>query len=105
MYEIRTILGVQTTNDLLRVMQLANSEAQRFNHEYIGTEHVLLALIKLGDGIAANVLRKLDVDVQKVRLELENSMKSGPNKVYMGKLPQTPGMKNVGNTQWRKPET
>ena len=76
-------------------MQLANSEAQRFNHEYIGTEHVLLALIKLGHGMAATVLRQLDVDVQKVRLELENSMESGPNKVHMGKLPQTPGTKNV----------
>ncbi len=83
------------TTHVHRVMQLANSEAQRFNHEYIGTEHVLLALIKLGDGIAANVLRKLDVDVQKVRLELENSMESGPNKVWMSKLPQTPGTKNV----------
>ncbi len=83
------------TSHIHRVMQLANSEAQRFNHEYIGTEHALLALTKLGDGIAANVLRKLDVDVQKVRHELENSMESGPNKVWMSKLPQTPGMKNV----------
>jgi ATP-dependent Clp protease ATP-binding subunit ClpC len=95
MYEIRTILGVQTTNDFHRVMELANSEAQRFDHEYIGTEHVLLALTKPGYGIAVNVLRKLDVDVQKVRLELENSMKSGPHKVHMGKLPQTPETKNV----------
>jgi ATP-dependent Clp protease ATP-binding subunit ClpC len=83
------------TDNARRVMQLANSEAQRFNYEYIATEHVLLALIKLGDGVAANVLRKLDVDVQRVRLELENSMKSSPDNVYMGKLPQTPGTKNV----------
>ena len=61
------------TDDAHWVMQRANSKAQRFNHEYIGTEHVLLALIKLGEPMAANVLRKLDVDVQKVRLELENS--------------------------------
>ncbi len=84
----------QFTDYVHKVMLSANSEAKRFNHEYIGTEHALLALTKLGKG-AVNVLRKLDVDVQKVHLELENSMKSGPNEVTMGKLPLTPGMKNV----------
>jgi len=85
----------QFTTHVLKVMHLANSEAQRFNHECIGTEHALLAVTKLGDGNAVNVLRKLDVDVQKVRLELENSMESGPHDILMGKLPQTPEMKNV----------
>jgi len=85
----------QFTTHVFKVMYLANSEAQRFNHECIGTEHALLAVTKLGDGIAANVLRKLDVDVQKVRLELANSMESGPHEISMGKLPQTPEMKNV----------
>ena len=83
------------SNNARRAMQLANSEAQRFNRGYTGTEHVLLALVKLGDGMAAHVLRQLDVDVQKVCLDLENSMESGPNQVHMGKLPQTPGTKNV----------
>src|SRR5687768_6027109 len=85
----------QFTTHVHKLMLLANSEAQRLNHELIGTEHALLALTKLGDGIAANVLRELDADVESVRVELENSMKSGPHKVTMGKLPQTAGMKNV----------
>ena len=46
-------------------MQLANQEAQRFNHEYIGTEHMLLGLVKEGTGVAANVLKNLDVDLRK----------------------------------------
>ena len=45
------------TDRARKVMQLANQEAQRFNHEYVGTEHVLLGLIKEGSGVAANVLR------------------------------------------------
>ena len=83
------------SSDFRKAMQLANGEAQRFNHEYIGTEHALLALTKLGDGMAASLLKRLDVDVQKVRLDLENSMERGPNEVLQGKLPQTPPMKKV----------
>jgi hypothetical protein len=56
------------TDRARKVMQLANQEAQRFNHEYIGTEHVLLGLIKEGSGVAANVLKNLDVDLRKIRL-------------------------------------
>ncbi len=48
-------------------MQLANQETQRFNHEYIGTEHILLGLVKEGSGVAANVLKNLDVDLRKIR--------------------------------------
>ncbi len=55
------------TDRARKVMQLANQEAQRFNHEYIGTEHVLLGLIKEGSGVAANVLKNLDVDLRKIR--------------------------------------
>ncbi len=76
-------------------MQLANQEAQRFNHEYIGTEHVLLGLIKEGSGVAANVLKNLDVDLRKIRLEVEKLVQSGPDMVTMGKLPQTPRAKKV----------
>src|SRR5215217_7923179 len=78
-----------------KVMQHANQEARRFNHEYIGTEHVLLGLIKEGSGVAANVLKNLDVDLRKVRLEVEKLVKSGPDMVTMGKLPQTPRAKKV----------
>jgi ATP-dependent Clp protease ATP-binding subunit ClpC len=83
------------TDRARKVMALANQEAQRFNHEYIGTEHILLGLVKEGNGVGANVLRNLDVDVKKLRLEIEKLVKSGPDMVSMGKLPQTPRAKKV----------
>ncbi len=76
-------------------MALANQEAQRFNHEYIGTEHVLLGLVKEGSGVGANVLKNLGVDLHKVRMEVEKLVKAGPDMVTMGKLPQTPRAKKV----------
>jgi len=83
------------TDRARKVMALANQEAQRFNHEYIGTEHILLGLVKEGSGVGANVLKNLDVDLRKVRLEVEKLVKSGPETVTMGKLPQTPRAKKV----------
>ena len=83
------------TDRARKVMALANQEAQRFNHEYIGTEHILLGLVKEGSGVAANVLKNLDVDIKKLRLEVEKLVKSGPDMVTMGKLPQTPRAKKV----------
>jgi ATP-dependent Clp protease ATP-binding subunit ClpC len=83
------------TDRARKVMQLANQEAQRFNHEYIGTEHVLLGLIKEGSGVAANVLKNLDIDLRKIRMEVEKLVQSGPDMVTMGKLPQTPRAKKV----------
>jgi ATP-dependent Clp protease ATP-binding subunit ClpC len=83
------------TDRARKVMQLANQEAQRFNHEYIGTEHILLGLIKEGSGVAANVLKNLDVDLRKIRLEVEKLVQSGPDMVTMGRLPQTPRAKKV----------
>jgi ATP-dependent Clp protease ATP-binding subunit ClpC len=83
------------TDRARKVMQLANQEAQRFNHEYIGTEHMLLGLVKEGTGVAANVLKNLDVDLRKIRLEVEKLVQTGPEMVTMGKLPQTPRAKKV----------
>ena len=83
------------TDRARKVMQLANQEAQRFNHEYIGTEHVLLGLVKEGSGVAANVLKNLDVDLRRIRAEVEKIVQSGPDMVTMGKLPQTPRAKKV----------
>jgi len=83
------------TDRARKVMALANQEAQRFNHEYIGTEHILLGLVKEGSGVGANVLKNLGVDLRKVRLEVEKLVKSGPEMVTMGKLPQTPRAKRV----------
>ncbi len=83
------------TDRARKVMALANQEAQRFNHEYIGTEHILLGLVKEGSGVGATVLKNLDVDIKKLRLEIEKLVKSGPEMVTMGKLPQTPRAKKV----------
>ena len=83
------------TDRARKVMQLANQEAQRFNHEYIGTEHILLGLVKEGSGVAANVLRNLDIDLRKIRLEVEKLVQSGPEMVTIGKLPHTPRAKKV----------
>jgi len=83
------------TDRARKVMALANQEAQRFNHEYIGTEHILLGLVKEGSGVAANVLKNMDIDLKKLRLGIEKLVKSGPDMVTMGKLPQTPRAKKV----------
>jgi ATP-dependent Clp protease ATP-binding subunit ClpA len=65
------------TDRARKVMQLANQEAQRFNHEYIGTEHILLGLVKEGSGVAANVLKNLDVDLRKIRPRSRSSSSRG----------------------------
>jgi serine/threonine-protein kinase len=79
-----------------KVMQLASQEAQRFNHPYIGTEHILLGLVKEGSGVAASVLKNLvDINLQKIRLEIEKIVRAGPDMVTMAKLPQTPRAKKV----------
>src|SRR5512139_1439178 len=83
------------TDRARKVMALANQEAQRFNHEYIGTEHILLGFVEEGSGVGAAVLKNLNVDLRKVRLEVEKLVKSGSDVVMMGKLPQTPGAKKV----------
>jgi ATP-dependent Clp protease ATP-binding subunit ClpA len=83
------------TDRARKVLQLANQEAQRLNHEYIGTEHVLLGLIKEGSGVAANVLKNLEIDLRKLRTEIEKIVQSGPDRVTMGRLPQTPMLKKV----------
>jgi ATP-dependent Clp protease ATP-binding subunit ClpC len=83
------------TDRAREVMKLANQEAKHFDHEYIGTEHVLLALIKEGSGVAANVLRNLKVDLSTLRNDVEKFIPSGSDLVTMQKLPQTPRTKLV----------
>jgi len=83
------------TDRARKVMSFARQEAERFNHDYIGTEHVLLGLVKEGSGVAANVLENLDVDLEKVRLEVEKLVKPAPDVVTMGQLPFTPRAKKV----------
>ena len=69
------------TDRARKVMSFARQEAERFNHDYIGTEHVLLGLVKEGSGVAANVLENLEVDLEKVRLEVEKLVKPAPDVV------------------------
>lgn len=69
-----------------RVLALANKERQRFNHEHLGTEHILLGLVAEGSGVAAAVLKNFGVDLQRVRIEVETVGKSGsetPAKVWL----------------------
>lgn len=83
------------TDRCRKVMVLANQEAQRFEHEYIGTEHMLLGLLKEGTGVGYHALLNLGVDPLAVRRKLELLMKAGSDVVTMGKLPQTPRAKKV----------
>jgi ATP-dependent Clp protease ATP-binding subunit ClpA len=76
-------------------MQLAKKEARRFNHEYVGTEHILLGLVKGSTGVAANVLKNLDVSLRHIRLEIETIVPSGADMVTMGDLPMTPRAKQA----------
>ena len=83
------------TDRAKKVMNLARQEAQRLNHEYLGTEHVLLGLVQEGSGVAANVLKNMGVDLTRIRAEVEKLVKSGPSMVTMGQLPFTPRAKKV----------
>ncbi|MDO9542194.1 MAG: ATP-dependent Clp protease ATP-binding subunit [Kiritimatiellia bacterium] len=78
-----------------QVLQLARKEAERFNHQYVGTEHVLLGLIALGEGEAVNVLQKMGVDLETLRLEVEKAVGQGQDTQTMGALPMTPRAKKV----------
>ena len=78
-----------------QVLALARKEAERFNHSYVGTEHILLGLIKLGQGVAVNVLQKMGLDLETVRMEVENQVGSGPETKMVGNIPYTPRVKKV----------
>src|SRR5437899_5091379 len=78
-----------------QVLQLARKEADRFNHNYVGTEHLLLGLIKLGQGVAVNVLQKMGLDLENVRMEVEKQVGSGPETKIVGNVPYTPRVKKV----------
>ncbi|MEC9476017.1 MAG: ATP-dependent Clp protease ATP-binding subunit [Planctomycetota bacterium] len=83
------------TDRARKVMALARKEAQRFSHDFIGTEHILLGLVQEGSGVAANVLKNLEVDSGKIRAEIERQVQSGHSIVHMGQLPFTPRAKRV----------
>ena len=78
-----------------QVLALARKEAERFIHNYVGTEHILLGLIKLGQGVAVNVLHKLGLDLETVRMQVEQQVGSGPETKMVGNIPYTPRVKKV----------
>jgi ATP-dependent Clp protease ATP-binding subunit ClpC len=78
-----------------QVLALARKEADRFNHNVIGTEHLLLGLIKLGQGVAVNVLQKMGLDLETVRLAVEKAVGTGPDQKMIGNIPYTPRVKKV----------
>jgi ATP-dependent Clp protease ATP-binding subunit ClpC len=78
-----------------QVLALARKEADRFNHSYVGTEHLLLGLIKLGQGVAVNVLERMGLDLESVRMEVEKEVGSGTGQKISGSIPYTPRVKKV----------
>src|ERR1700678_2342547 len=78
-----------------QVLALARKEADRFNHNFLGTEHLLLGLIKLGQGVAVNVFQKLGLDLETVRMEVEKQVGTGPDQKMIGNIPYTPRVKKV----------
>ncbi len=78
-----------------QVLALARKEADRLNHNFLGTEHLLLGLIKLGQGVAVNVLQRLGLDMETVRLKVEEKVGTGPDQKVIGNIPYTPRVKKV----------
>lgn len=90
-----TIMFDKFTNRAKQVIKLAKKEAQRLNHNYLGTEHVLLGLLKLGQGVAVNVLRNLNIDFETVRSEVEKLVGYGPEIQVYGDPALTGKVKKV----------
>ena len=78
-----------------KVIILAKEEARRFNHDYIGTEHILLGLIREGEGVAAAVLQKMGVSLENIRIEIEKLVQPGPTTQIIGDIPFTPRAKKA----------
>ncbi|MBT7742642.1 MAG: ATP-dependent Clp protease ATP-binding subunit, partial [Opitutae bacterium] len=78
-----------------QVLALARKEADRFHHNYVGTEHLLLGLINLGQGVAVNVLQKMGLDLDTVRAAVEQQVGTGPEAKPAGNVPYTPRVKKV----------
>lgn len=83
------------TDRVCKVMKLAIQEAERLNHRCVGTEHILLGLVKEGSGVAAMALRKLDVDLHKIRVEVEKLLPTADSRMSQGELPHRPDVEKV----------
>lgn len=78
-----------------QVMNHARRVADRFHHNYIGAEHVLLGLLKLGQGVAVSVIQNAGIDIEKLSAQIEQSMTPGTNEGSMGSLPLTPRVRRL----------
>lgn len=83
------------TERAMKVMQHASDEAHRLNHEYIDTEHILLALTRVNGGLLPRIFKHLHLDPKLLEQEVEGKMSAGPDMVTIGKLPLTPYAKKV----------
>jgi len=86
-----------------QALALARREADRLNHNFVGTEHLLLGLIALGQGTAVNVLTKMGLDLETIRIEVEKWVGTGPDEKMVGNIPYTPRVKKVLALATRKP--
>src|SRR5258708_38485405 len=85
-----------------QVLVLARKEAELFKHNYVGTEHLLLGVIKLGQGVAVDVLQKMGLDLERVRMEVEEHVGSNPETNMIGNIPYTPpSQKGIGISEQR----
>jgi ATP-dependent Clp protease ATP-binding subunit ClpA len=87
--------GCYFTPRAQKVLALSREEAARFNHNFIGTEHLLLGLISLGQGTAVNVLAEIGLQLETVRAEVEKQVGTGPDQKIIGYIPYTPRVKRV----------
>jgi len=78
-----------------KVLVLAKEEARRFNHDYIGTEHILLGLIREGEGVACAVLQNLGIDLDRLRVEIEKLITAGSAASVLGDVPFAPRAKKA----------
>jgi ATP-dependent Clp protease ATP-binding subunit ClpC len=87
--------GPRFTPRARQALGLARQEAERLNRNFVGTEHVLLGLIRLGQGVAVTVLQRFGLDLDNVRMEVEKFVGRGPDQQFAGNIPYTPRMKGV----------
>jgi ATP-dependent Clp protease ATP-binding subunit ClpC len=90
-----SIFASNFTPRAVQVFALARKEADRLNHNFLGTEHLLLGIIKLGQGVAVNVLQKMGLNLETIRMEVEKQTLVGPDQKMIGNIPYTPRVKKV----------
>src|SRR5687767_2129986 len=91
----RPAMNYNFTDRVRKVLAMAREEAIRLQHDYVGTEHILLGLIREGEGVAAAVLNNLAVDLEQVQEKVEESVRRGKATIALGELPYTSRAKKV----------